>query len=160
MLIKIGNALVDPNEIAVIQPDRNERLSEYDKSTHILIELRNGGSIWIEASMDEAEAALIDAGVVTDLTASEDTGFPSLHLTDEETEKLYELESDGYRFMARDQDGKLYAYRHKPEYGGFYWNDPSPSNATSLQIDDFSFIDQDNPEPTAICCLLNYPNLN
>lgn len=149
MLIKIGNALVDPNEIAVIQPDRNERLSDDDKSTHILIELRNGGSIWIEASMDKAEAALINAGVVTDLTADHDPVPP---LTDAEVEKLYELKSDGYKYLARDKDGKLYAFRHKPKYGGFYWDDPDP--APALLVSGLSFVSEEDEEPTEISKLL------
>lgn len=160
MLIKIGNALVDPNEIAVIQPDRNERLSDYDKSTRILIELRNGGSIWIEASMDEAEAALIDAGVVTDLTddpPQDEETAPALSAFEiEELCKLYENE---YRYMARDKDGKLYAYRRKPEYGGFYWSDPGPGGAGALQVcDGFEFIGEDDSEPTDISELLDDPS--
>lgn len=150
MLIKIGNALVDPNEIAVIQPDRTKRLSDDDNSTHIFIELRNGGSIRIEAAMDEAEAALIDAGVMTDLTADHD---PVLPLTDAEVEKLYELESDGYKYLARDKDGKLYAFLHKPKYGGFYWDDPDLVPA--LQVDGLSFVSETDEEPTEICSILS-----
>lgn len=150
MLIKIGNALVDPNEIAVIQPDRNERLSDYDKSTHILIELRNGGSIRIEAAMDEAEAALIDAGVVTDMTADHDPVPP---LTDAEVNKLYELKSDGYKYLARDKDGMLYAFQHKPKYGGFYWDDPDL--APAMRVDGLSFVSEEDEEPTEICSILS-----
>lgn len=162
MLIKIGNALVDPNEIAVIQPDRTKRLSDDDKSTHIFIELRNGGSIRIEAAMDEAEAALIDAGVVTDLTddpPQDEEAAPALSAFEiEELCKLYENE---YRYMARDKDGKLYAYRRKPEYGGFYWSDPGPGGAGALQVCDFAgfkFIGEDDSEPTKISELLYDPS--
>lgn len=155
MLIKIGNALVDPNEIAVIQPDRNERLSDYDKSTHILIELRNGGSIWIEASMDEAEAALIDAGVVTDLIADPDPVPP---LTDAEVGRLCALDRDGYRYLARDKDGKLYAFRQKPVFKGFYWEESGPVSYNALQVgEDFAFINWDDAEPTEIEQFLKDP---
>ena len=149
MLIKIGNALVDPDEIAVIQPVQNEQ----SKSTHILIELRNGGSTWIEAAMDEAEAALIDAGVVTDLTAGKDEDdLAGLMLPDEEIQKLKELYSADYRYLARDKDGSLYAFRNRPEYGGFYWDDPECE--TALRIDGLSFVSAEDEEPTEISSLL------
>ena len=115
--------------------------------------LRNTYSILTDATMDEAEDALIDAGVVTDLTAeqeADESPIPPLH--DEELAKLTELASDGYKYLARDKDGKLYAFRHKPKYGGFYWDDPDP--APALQVDGLTFISEDDKEPTEISNLL------
>lgn len=151
MLIKIGNALVDPFEIAAIAPDRDECLSDYEKAVLIRIELRHGGSIWIDATMDEAEAALIDAGVVTDLLTDLEPDDSPLQLTDEESERLRELESDGYKYLARDKDGKLYAFRQKPVFRGFYWVELEPVSDNALQVgEDFDFIQWDDAEPTEI----------
>ena len=155
MLIKIGNALVDPFEIVAIAPDRDECPLGYEKAVLIRIELRHGGSLWIDATMDEAEAALIDAGVVTDLLTDLEPDDSPLQLTDEESERLRELESYGYKYLARDKDGKLYAFQQKPEYGGFYWMDPDPAGAGALRIDGFSFIGVDDNEPVEICRLLD-----
>ncbi|MBQ6359408.1 MAG: hypothetical protein IJI97_10760 [Clostridia bacterium] len=119
----------------------------------ICVMLRNTYSILTDATMDEAEDALIDAGVVTDLTAeqeADESPIPPLH--DEELAKLTELASDGYKYLARDKDGKLYAFRHKPKYGGFYWDDPDP--APALQVDGLTFISEDDKEPTEISSLL------
>lgn len=142
MLIKIGSALIDPNEIIAIKPYP-------DDCVKICVILRNTFSILTDASMDEAEAALIDAGVVTDLTPDHDPVPP---LTDAEVEKLCELKSDGYKYLARDKDGKLYAFRHKPKYGGFFWDDPYP--APALLVSGLSFVSEEDEEPTEICSLI------
>ena len=155
MLIKIGSALIDPSEIIAIKPYPDDYLK-------INVILRNTFSILTDASMDEAEAALIDAGVVTDLTddpPQDEEAAPALSAFEiEELCKLYENE---YRYMARDKDGKLYAYRRKPEYGGFYWSDPGPGGAGALQVCDFAgfkFIGEDDSEPTKISELLYDPS--
>lgn len=154
MLIKIGSALIDPNEIIAIKPYPD------DDCVKICVILRNAFSFLIDATMDEAEAALIDAGVVTDLTdepPQDEETVPALSAFEiEELCKLYENE---YRYMARDKDGKLYAYRRRPEYGGFYWSDPGPGGAGALQVcDGFEFIGEDDSEPTEISELLNDPS--
>ena len=153
MLIKIGSALIDPDEIAAISPYSDETLSALEKATHVCIVFKQGESLWIDATMDEAEAALIDAGVVTDLTAGKDEDdLAGLMLPDEEIQKLKELYSADYRYLARDKDGSLYAFRNRPEYGGFYWDDPEREPA--LRIDGRSFVSAEDEEPTEISSLL------
>jgi hypothetical protein len=153
MLIKIGSALIDPEEIAAVSPYSDETLSALEKATHVCIVFKHGESLWIDATMDEAEAALIDAGVVTDLTAGKDEDdLAGLMLPDEEIQKLKELYSADYRYLARDKDGSLYAFRHRPEYGGFYWDDPERDLA--FRIDGLSFVSAEDEEPTEISSLL------
>ena len=153
MLIKIGSALIDPDEIAAISPYSDETLSAIEKATHVCIVFKQGESLWIDATMDEAEAALIDAGVVTDLTAGKDEDdLAGLMLPDEEIQKLKELYSADYRYLARDKDGSLYAFRNRPEYGDFYWDDPEREPA--LRIDGLSFVSAEDEEPTEISSLL------
>ena len=150
MLIKIGSALIDPEEIVAIKPYSDDYMK-------ICVMLRNTYSILTDATMDEAEAALIDAGVVTDLTAKHgDDEPPAPPLCVEEVAKLTELAGNGYKFLARDKDGRLYAFEHKPEYGGFYWEDPKRGPA--LQVDGLTFISEDDEEPTEISELLNDPS--
>lgn len=160
MLIKIGSALIDPEEVVAILPGLEERAFEYESAPNIRMDFRSGGSVLVDATMDEAEAALIDAGVMTDLTddpPQDEEAAPALSAFEiEELCKLYENE---YRYMARDKDGKLYAYRRKPEYGGFYWSDPGPGGAGALQVcDGFEFIGEDDSEPTEISKLLDDPS--
>lgn len=150
MLIKIGSALVDPEEIVAIKPYPDGHFDCCDQSVLIDIILRNSTSFLTDSTMDEAEAALIDAGVVTDLTPDHDPVPP---LTDAEVKKLYELKSDGYKYLARDKDGMLYAFQHKPKYGGFYWDDPDL--APAMRVDGLSFVSEEDEEPTEICSILS-----
>lgn len=150
MLIKIGSALVDPEEIVAIKPYPDGHYDCHDHSVLINILLRNSTSFLTDSTMDEAEAALIDAGVVTDLTPDHDPVPP---LTDAEVKKLYELKSDGYKYLARDKDGMLYAFQHKPKYGGFYWDDPDL--APAMRVDGLSFVSEEDEEPTEICSILS-----
>ena len=156
MLIKIGSAFIDPEEIAAITPDRGDGQDAYQSSTQICITLRHGGSFWIDAPMDEAEAALIDAGAIENPYEDQDGDRPEL--TEGELAVLRDLESDGYNYLARDKDGKLYAFRNRPEYDGAYWSDPGAGSAGVLRVhEDFDFIDTGAEEPAEIYRLLGYP---
>ncbi len=126
MLIKIGNCWVEPNEIAAIFPT-----ADLPSTPKVGISLRSGGSTWVEATMDEAEAALIDAGVIEEPTYDEPP-----ELTEEEDAKAQALFDAGYRYLARDEDCKLYAYKFEPvENQGFYM--PGSPVDTAERIDRF-----------------------
>lgn len=119
MLIKIGDCFVDPEEIALIcgdEPDYHP-----DAGSQMLIQLRRGGSIWITATMDEAEAALIDAGVIENPYPEDELEAPDL--SEAELEELDALDAQGFKYIARDEDGALYAYRCEPVLeGGCYFS--------------------------------------
>lgn len=120
MLIKIGDCWVDPEEIAMITPDlplEDHYVTEAAK--HVCVQLRQGASAWIEATMDEAEAALIDAGAIENLYP-EDEG--RIKLSEAEREELSALYEQGYEYIARDSDGKANAFKSEPIMGdGFYY---------------------------------------
>ena len=70
MLIKIGSALIDPDEIAAISPYSDETLSALEKATHVCIVFKQGESLWIDATMepiDEEAYAAIENGVILSL---------------------------------------------------------------------------------------------
>lgn len=138
MLIKIGNAWIDPGEIAGIIP---EKVPGYEDPQSIMINFRQGGALWISATMDEAEAALIDAGLIEDPDET-DPAAPWLGL-------LAELQDEGYSFLARDKDGKLFAYRHKPEWDGAYWNPETLAGdeVKSLPPEACPFVTDEDEEP-------------
>ena len=123
MLIKIGDCWVDPKEIAAFQ--------ESDPNREIMITLRGTEILYVHTTMDEAEAALIDAGVIEDPTFDEPP-----ELTDEEDAKAQALFDAGYKYLARDEDGKLFAYKFEPvENQGFYM--PGSPAETAERIDRF-----------------------
>ena len=146
MLIKIGDAWVDPEEIAMINDSYDSHL---EAQPQICIHLRHGSGTWIHSTMDEAEAALIDAGYIENPYPEEDE---PPELTDGEVEALADLHNRAFEYLARDADGKLYAFRDKPEKEGAYWN--SFANKAEPVDEDFGFISFEDEKPWSIAYLL------
>lgn len=150
MLIKIGDAWVDPNEITLIRDCTEELCEGLPGQPHpqVYIHLRHGASAWISATMDEAEAALIDAGVIENPYPDEPP-----ELTEEEREELKALFDQDFEYLARDGDGKLYAYKKKPTRDGAYWDTPD-NEKPKLLSESFDSIGSDDEDPWAIDFLL------
>ena len=147
MLIKIGDAWVDPEEIAMINDSYDSHL---EAQPQICIHLRHGSGTWIHSTMDEAEAALIDAGYIENPYPEEDE---PPELTDGEVEALADLHNRAFEYLARDKDGKLYAFRNKPEKEGAYWNTYDNDKAERID-EDFDFVAYEDEEPWSIAYLL------
>jgi hypothetical protein len=135
MLIKIGDCFVNPDEIAAV---RDMFLPANDEQPTVEIILRGGACFDAEASIDEAEAALIDAGCI-DSPYPED-GLAAPALSDNERIELEALDAQGYEYIARDADGKLYAYKGEPgREGGYYYatgaSTPEKVNGDFLCVD-------------------------
>ena len=153
MLIKIGSAFVDPAEIAAIEPDRDDSLQAFERAQQICVTLKQGPSFWTDATMDEAEAALIDAGCIEN-PYPEDEDPPAM--TEDELDELRSLSHDGFGFLARDYDHRLYAYRNCPERDAVGWFDPrlSTDGGTVRVCGEFLFVSEHDAAPTEIAPLL------
>ena len=117
MLIKIGDCFVDPEQIQAV---RDMFVPALDQTPTIEIILANGECFDVEAAMDEAEAALIDAGVIENPYPEDALETPAL--SDNERIELEALDAQGYEYIARDADGKLYAYKCEPgRADGYYF---------------------------------------
>jgi len=147
MLVKIGDCWVDPQEIALIRGDEPVPDYQPNAGSQMLIQLRRGAGIWITATMDEAEAALIDAGVIENPYPEAPT------LTDGEAEALQELFDNDYEWLARDSDGKLFAYAQKPTRS-VYWDVEADTHRPRRVEAPFDFITADDAEPWSIPYLL------
>ena len=91
MLIKIGDAWVDPEEIVGVVSGEDPPQTLHPQ---IMVILRGSASLWVRATMDEAEAALIDAGYIENPYPEDDDAAPELS-----TEERVELEAfDGQGF--------------------------------------------------------------
>lgn len=129
MLIKIGDCFVDPEEVALIRGDEPDY--HPDTGSQMLIQLRSGGNVWITATMDEAEAALIDAGVIENPYPDAEDEPPEL--TENERSELAALDANGYEYIARDADGKLYAYKCEPGRADGYYFARGASEAEKVE---------------------------
>lgn len=134
---------MDPQEIAAVR----DLFEPGDESPALQVVLRNTGEIMIGATMDEAEAALIDADVIADPT--EDDGVPEL--TEDEVKALTALLDEDYEWLARDGDGKLFAYASKPKKVGVFWETDADKLQPRRVKEPMEFIDA---EPWSIPYLL------
>lgn len=105
-MIRIGEAYFAESEIAAIHPD-----SAYD--SRIWVTLKGGRNVYVNVEMLEAARALSDAGL--------------LHLADIEPGDLAlivleNLADAGLRYIARDENGALFAYEEKPKRGTACWS--------------------------------------
>lgn len=67
MLIKIGDSYINPYEIAAIQPASVYPVTPaFDMDRFTCFQLRRSGNIMVRATMEEAVAVLIAAGVIED----------------------------------------------------------------------------------------------
>ena len=148
MLIKIGDAWVDPQEIAAFFPT-----ADLPSTPKIGIILRSGGNVWAEATMDEAEAALIDAGYIEN-PYPEQEEVPTLSVP--EMQELTALYDVGYEWLARDgrpnaKGCTLFAFAAKPTRTGDIWQSASSTRSVNAPFD---FITADDAEPWSIPYLM------
>ncbi len=103
-MIKIGGAIVNEQEIAAIYPSLNTE-------GKLIIALKSGRTVWVMATMEEITMALQNA--CGDILSPKVTMELSI---------LERLTFAGYRFLARDDGGPLWAYDSEPEKGESCWN--------------------------------------
>ena len=139
MLVKIGDGLFDPGEVVSVYPAGS--------CTSRLI-LRNGAECPVRGAFDDVTEDLIDAGLFPDPEVS--TGP---HLTTEEAEELRHLYALGFTYIARDKDGKLYAYSDLPKKSGAYWTGPDFGDQKRM-TGAFDFVDAESEKPWLISQLL------
>lgn len=117
MLVRIGDCFVDPEQIQAV---RDMFVPALDETPTVEIILANGECFEAQAAMDETEAALIDAGVIENPYPEDELETPAL--SDNERIELEALDAQGYEYIARDADGKLYAYKCEPgRADGYYF---------------------------------------
>ena len=142
MLVKIGNAYIDPAEVVAM---RGVPANELDPA-YVEIELRSGSSILIYCEMAEADEIMIEAGMIADPAAN-----PILEL--EEVDELKHLLGLGFHWIARDGDGKIYAYKDKPLREGISWS-AGIAQAPLRLSGTYDFCDAADLEPWAIEALI------
>ncbi|MBQ6756801.1 MAG: hypothetical protein IJP43_07690 [Oscillospiraceae bacterium] len=143
-MIKFGDNIIRADMIKVIQKCGDQ----------ILVRLRGEEyDLFANISFDDAVDILTSAGLLINPPAGEDP--IQFILSDEELFEASELQAQGFSYMARDKDDKLFAFVSKPDYDGVYWS-PKPDDELEPTLVEgaFAFISADDDEPTAISDLL------
>ena len=139
MLVKIGDGLFDPGEVVSVYPAGS-------CTSHLV--LRNGTECPVRGAFDDVTEDLIDAGLFPDPDVST---LPQL--SPEEAEELRHLYALGFTYIARDKDGKLYAYSDLPKKSGAYWTGTDIGDQKRM-TGAFDFVDSEAEEPVLISSLL------
>lgn len=131
-MIKIGNTYITAECIAAVSPDLHDE-------DMLRIFLTGGKSVYVKASMTEAEVALMDAGLI-------EPPYETIPAEDVELLRIYS--DEGYTYVAKDRDRRVYVFETKPKKNGAYWEDGG--DAERVRDSYFDWLSEDDDEPTLI----------
>lgn len=157
MLIKIGDCWVDPEEVVAIYPDECSEFAPGDVVSTAVVFRGAEHAVFTHCRINEAVDALQRAGYIAD-AADEEAPPEPVELSSGEREELSTLLAYGYEWIARDRDGKAFAYWAKPEKDGPEWGmrDAGESNkpVQRLGAGQYLFLDWEDEAPRFIPQLL------
>lgn len=141
-MIRVGNAILNEDLVAAIRPvDEDGMLVPEEASVLVVVDLAGGQEIGVHATMAEVRQALEQAGVL-----DVERAVLQLALKEKEIKVLRTIHRENFHFVARDADGKLFAYTAKPSKGKRTWmNDDETSTVLRIraEIDCLSFEDEE-----------------
>lgn len=141
-MIRVGNAILNEDLVAAIRPvDEDGIIVPEEASVLVVVDLAGGQEIVVHATMPEVRQVLEQAGVL-DVERS----VLQLALKEKEIKVLRTIHRENFHFVARDKDGKLFAYTAKPTKGKRTWmNDDETSTVLRIraEIDCLSFEDEE-----------------
>ena len=150
-MIRVGGTILNENFIAAIRPANDDGIIvPAEVATLTVVSLSSGEKIAIEAPMSEACGALERVGYLEPDTAFRPDGF-----TPGELDELKTKYEEGFRFAARDDDGKAYVFSAMPTKGKASWiNDDDVSTVNRL-YNDYLALSFSDAQPLEIGALLN-----
>ena len=137
-MIKIGNTYITAECIAAASPDLHDE-------DMLRIFLTGGKSVYVKASMTEAEVALVDAGLIDVVGVAVPEG---------DVKVMQQLFSDGFGYIAKDKTDCVFAYSFPPVKHGAYWDNTANGKSERLYIGDFEWLSWEDDEPTSIADIL------
>lgn len=146
-MIKLGNVIVNEEFIAAIEP---ERAPPSDRPG-IVITLSTGGTVTSNAKMEEVRYVLERAGLIEPL----ERPARLISLFPHEVNELRWHLDRGYHYLAKDEDGRVFAFSERPTKGKSSWlNDDAVSSVKRL-LGDYDALSFDDVEPLEITAVLN-----
>lgn len=102
-MIRIGNAIINEQEIAAVYPDKPD-------TGLCWVILKSGRGFWVRATMEQIARALqpIFGEIISSKVAAE-------------IEVLERLTAADYRYLYRDSNGELFASAHEPWKSSACW---------------------------------------
>lgn len=114
-MVKIGDTYFAEGAIEAIVPDKVTDQEAHRRVSSCTVYLASGSKLTAKATEKEIAAA---AALLGPLALPEE---PEADFELEELEELATLFGAGFRWAARDRDGKAFAYKDKPTKGRSCW---------------------------------------
>ena len=150
-MIRVGDTILNEDFIAAIRPAHEKRPTKNNNErTVLIVSLSSGYEIAVDASMSEAVRALVKAECLEPMPSGSQTAFSA-----EELGELKTRFEQGFRFAAKDEDGKAFVFTVKPTKGAASWiNDDSISVIRRLR-NSFNALSFEDESPLDISILLD-----
>lgn len=154
-MIRLGNVILSEDCIMAVQPATSKDLFDpKDDFDGVFVHISNVGPILVKASMEETAKALERVGLLEPANAKAAEIEPWMMFTPGELDELRTRYEQGFRFAARDKNGKAFVYSAKPTKGKESWlNNDCESELRRLR-GDFDALSFDDEEPLEISVLL------
>lgn len=145
-MVRIGNVFLEGTAVEAIVPEYLTQRSAGKSVTQGWdIHLAGGSVVSLKVSEEELRPLLEEAGYQT--AGSEPA--EDLPFTSGELEELATAFRAGFLFVARDGDGKVFAYKGKPKKGKMSWQ----HDVAKRLYRDYAAVSFDDPEPLDLAAL-------
>ena len=154
MFVRVDNVLINLDEIHTVFLDT----SVLDSRPILKLQMKGGrrSSIDSEADPELVFNVIIEALSSTgQLYSPADPDMP-IELSFLEKQELDAVAKQGYKFIARDMSGALFAYADSPEKGKSEWIDDNGIKPQRMRDELFDFIDFDDDAPFSISDLRGF----
>lgn len=145
-MIWLGSKLVNEDCIASIEEAAPDvymcGACDPNAEPALAVRLTSGDVLFVRCTMTDAVEALERAGL---LDAPETVGVAQLLFSKEELTEMREAYANGFRYVAKDKNGAVYAYIDRPSRSGAYWS-VSDGKSTRL-VCGYAALHYDEAEP-------------
>ena len=148
MFVRVDNVLINLDEIHTAFLDT----SVLDSRPILKLQMKGG----VRSSIDsEADPELVFNVIIEALSSTGQLYSPTdpdmpIELSFLEEQELDTVAKQGYKYLARDMSGALYAYADCPEKGNREWLEDSSLRPKRMRDEIFDFIDFDDDAPFSI----------
>lgn len=147
MYIYFHGAIFDPAQIVSAYADEDALRIEF-REEHARLMLPVYDEDESVHMIGELYQAMLETGIA--YQAPEES-----ELSEETVDALQRLKDAGYEWLAEDADGKVYAFRHKPDREGGYWTDRRANDAMRITDPDLLSFECDEEPVNIIYLILN-----
>lgn len=151
-MIRLGNAILNEDYIAAIRPANFKSFFEQEESVEgVIVHFSSGASLHVNASVVEAGKVLERVGLIEPV---EPKVSESVKLLDSEIYDLMAMYYAGFSFVAKDANGKVYAFSSRPTKGKTSWLNDDQNSWVRRLPGEFAALSFEDAEPLDIAAAL------